>query len=177
MSKIRLSLALLCLALCSAFAAEAESLNAAEKAALVAEANALQNAVKRGDASAVIAKTHPSVLKIFGTQEQFETVTRQAMKQMADMGVVMESIGIGVPTEALKVGDEQVCFVPTTMVLAIQGQRAKAIGFLVAARKQPKGEWRFVDSAGLRAQPDMLNKLFPEMPKDVKLPPVSMEKL
>ncbi len=44
--------------------------------ALVSQARELVEAMKKGDADAVIRLTHPGIIKLFGSREKFEATTR-----------------------------------------------------------------------------------------------------
>jgi hypothetical protein len=179
MLKTRFILPLLSLAsLVSLRAAAPTVLPAREKDALMKEVRIVQKALESGEADPIIKKTHPAILKLFqGSQENFENTTRHVLVQMEKQGVKIESLTVGEPTAAYTAGDEQICFVPTTTVVSMNGQRAKSTAFLIAARKTPIGQWLFLDAASLRNNPELLATLFPALPKDVQTPPISVEKL
>lgn len=178
MLKSRCTLLLLSFVSMVSLQAAPSALPAREKEALLKEARTLQKALETGDPEPIIKKTHPAILKLFeGSQRTFEITTRHVLKEMGKQGVKIESLTVGEPSQAYTAGDEQICFVPTTTVVAINGQRAKSVAFLIAIRKMPIGQWLFLDAASLRNNPDLLATLFPALPKDAKLPPLTVEKL
>jgi hypothetical protein len=81
-----------------------------------------------------------------------------------------EELAVGEISPLHPLGADEICFVPTTFVATIGGQRVRNHGFMFAIREKGKAEWGFLDSAFLRKDASLLWKVFPELPKDVTLP-------
>lgn len=157
--------------------ANAGTLSAEEVSTLRAEIAAMLSAVDQGDSEALIERTHPSVWKLVGGKAAFEKLTRQAVAQLRQAGVKIVSTEIGIPTETYLAGDEEVCFVPRFSIMEMPGRRAKSTTFLIAIRRFGGREWSFLDSAGLRTNPQMLYQLLPELDRSIALPENTIEAL
>ncbi len=169
-------LALLLLLSSPLLAAEPVTLSASEQKALVQQAKVIADAFKAGDADTLIKATHPAIEKLFGSREVFETTSRDAIRQFASQ-VKLESMEYGKPTAVYDAGTDDICFLPTSSVYVLGDKRLKSTGFLIAGRAKGSADWRFLDSAALRKDPAMLGTLFPGLPKDIALPPNTIEEL
>ena len=151
-----------------------EKLSDADAAAVIAGAKTLQKAFVDGDADTIIRATHPVILKIAGTRKQFEKITRDALKSMKGM-FTFEKTDWGEPT-ACEVGDtDEVCFIPRTDILKMGDKRIRSVAFLIAARAKGTKQWLYLDGASVSKNPEQMHKMFPGLPKDLKLPPNSLE--
>lgn len=161
---------------CTSFlwSAEGVVLSAEEKKAVSDKAEALQVAFDKGDADAIIAGTHPSIVKLMGSQEQFETFTRQSVKALSGKMTVISRTW-GEPTPVYASGSEEVFFLPRISVIEMAGKRANSTGFFIVARTKGTTNWLFLDGSGLRKNPELLWRLFPGLPKDIVLPPNKVE--
>lgn len=151
---------------------EPRKLTDAERTALMTAAEAMQKGFESGDADVVIQGTCKAITKIL-PKEQFETVTRQAMVMMKD--IKFESNKYGEPTECWKIKEGDLCFLPRNSVIAIQGKRVSSVAFFICV--QEGGAWTFLDNASVSKKPELLWVLFPELSKDVKLPPSEVKVL
>lgn len=151
---------------------EPRKLADAERAALLTAAEAMQKAFENGDAEAIIQGTCKVITKIV-PEDQFEALTRQAMGVMK--AVKFESNAYGEPTECWKIKDGELCFLPRKSVMAIQGKRVSSVAFFVCVLEG--GKWSFLDNASISKNPELLWQLFPDLSKDVKLPPSEVKVL
>jgi len=155
---------------------EPVQLSESDRTALLEKSKATQHAFDTGDADAIIQSTHPAILKFFASREQFEATTRKAVESLKGQ-VVVEKSDWGDPTPVYESGNDEVCFVPKTSIMRVGPTRARAEGFLIAAREKGTNEWFFLDCDGLRKDSSLLRKLFPDLPKEVPLPPNTIEVL
>ena len=155
-------------------AVSAATLPEKEAQEVVAQATAYRNAAAKGAADKVLELTHPALFTLFGGKEPFETATRLALKSLAGKYVV-EKIAFGPPTELLVAGPEEVCFVPFVQVASAGDVRTRAESYFIAVRPVGKPSWKFIDAAGLRKHPELLQQLFPRLPKEVATPPNKVE--
>ncbi len=152
--------------------AGSRKLTDAERTALLTAAEVLQKGFENGDADVIIQGTCKVITKII-PQEQFEQLTRQAMVLMKD--IKFESNAYGEPTECWKVKDGELCFLPRKSVMVMQGRRASSVAFFICVLEG--GKWTFLDNASVSKNPELLWQLFPELSKDVKLPPSEVKLL
>ena len=144
--------------------------------AIAREVSAMMEAFNKGDADMLIEKTHPAIHKLVGGEEIFKATALAGAKKIMELGVKIESYKAEAPKKFHQAGDEQVCFVPTVMVMLAQGVRIKNSGFMIGARKAGE-DWRYLDGAFTKTNPDMLWTFFPKLDKDIKIPETTMEKL
>jgi hypothetical protein len=150
-------------------------LPAAEAEALRADVAAIGAAVEVGDAEPVIARTYHTLKDLMGGEEAFAQVTRQALEGLRASNVRFVSSEVGLATETYPAGEDIVTFVPRVSVMEVNGKRVRATSFMIAVRPAPGGQWMFLDGAGLKGHPEMLEKLLPALAKDVPLPPNTVE--
>lgn len=157
--------------------AVAGTLSAADAEKLRAEIAALTTAVEHGDPELLIKKTHPSLHELMGGKESFEQITRQAVTQLPASGIKFLSSTVGTPTKTYAAGDEEVCFVPKSAVMEVQGKKAKTTNFMIAIRPAKGGAWQYLDGAGLRQNPEVLYQLLPKLEQGIELPANTVELL
>lgn len=153
----------------------AKNLTTAESAELVQEVRDMFTAFENGDATGLIEKTHPSIYKLTGGKDAFERITKQAVDQLQAVDVKFLESELGEPTELYSAGDEEICFVPRISVMEVQGKKAKSTGFMIAIRPKDGGDWTFLDGSGLRNDAEYLWRTFPELKRDITLPPNFVE--
>jgi hypothetical protein len=172
MKAVLWSIALCCLL---AGTAAAGTLTEGEADILRSEIATIYSAFERGDAEGIIRKTHPSLKKVFGGEDAFADVTRKAVDQLIESGLRIVSSETGMPTQTYPAGKEEVCFVPRTSVMELQGKKVRTTSFMIAIRKVGETEWLFLDGAGIAKQPELLYRLLPKLEQGVPLPPSSAE--
>lgn len=166
------SIALWCL---FAGTAAAGTLTDSEADILRSEIATISSAFERGDAEVLIRKTHPSLKEVLGGDKAFADVTRKAVDQLMESGLRIVSSETGMPTQTYPAGKEEVCFVPRTSVMELQGKKVRATSFMIAIRKVGEADWLYLDGAGIGKHPDMLYRLLPKLERGIELPPNTME--
>lgn len=144
-----------------------------EKEALIKEADATLAAFTTGNADALIQRTSKLILKIMPSRGQFEQLTRSAIKDMREKGFKFESHKHGEPTVCYSSASGDVCFLPRDSILKYGEKRVKSITYFICVHED--GAWKFLDSATVHKKPELLWQLIPDLPKDIELPPYSME--
>jgi hypothetical protein len=150
--------------------AAAGILSEAEAERLRADVAAITTSFERGDATALIERTHPSLQSLAGSPKAFAEITRQSVEQLRQSGVKFLSAEVGTPTQTYSAGEEEVCFVPRISIMEVQGRKARSTTFMIAIRRIGEREWKYLDGAGLRKHPDLLYQLLPKLERRVALP-------
>lgn len=161
------------LAFCPAL--HAAELTEEESAALIKELDQMFIKFEGGDAEILLQKTHESIYQLAGGKEQFETMTRSIVGQLKEMGVKFLDSKLDPPTKLYPAGEDEVCFVPRTSTIQFNGMKVKTVGYMIAIRPKAGGDWKFLDGAGLKDNPDLLWQLLPALPKEIELPPNTAE--
>jgi hypothetical protein len=155
----------------------AGTLTPLEVAEVHAEIDTMVSDLQRGRVEPILDKTHPALFELVGGREAFVAVTRQSIEEVLAAGVIFVSSENGPPTETYLAGKEELCFVPRTSIMEIQGQRVRSVTFMIAVRPKEGGEWKYLDGSGLRRTPELLKMLFPDLDPSTPLPPNTLERL
>lgn len=143
-----------------------------DSAEILSRVNVIDTALVKGDAQSIINLTDTSLFELSGGKEKALLATKQAMSQMKQAGITVEKSTIGKPSQTYKAGTKSVCFIPKEMMMSVKGVRGRSVGYLIAINNNANDSpWLFLDSAGLQKKPELLWKLVPGLPKDIKLPP------
>lgn len=148
----------------------AGTLSEAEVERLRADVAVLTTSFERGDAEALIQRTHPSLHALVGGPEAFAEITRKSVEQLRQSGVEFLDAEVGAPTQTYPAGDEEICFIPRISIMQIQGKKARSTTFMIAIRRAGKREWKYLDGAGLRKHPELLYQLLPKLERGISLP-------
>ena len=104
-------------------------------------------------------------------------MTKQAVIQLRGSGIKFLQSELGVPSEMHSAGEEEICLVPRISVVEVGGKKAKSTTFMIAIRRLGASEWKYLDGAGLRKNPDLLYQLFPKLQRGIGLPENKVELL
>lgn len=154
----------------------AASLSANEAASLVEDVERVFNSFNEGDPEPFIRSSHPLVYQHAGGQEAFESQAREAIQAFRDADIELTTLKTGAPSELIVVDGGEICFVPRTIHLNVGGRQARQVTYVVAIR-DVSPQWRYVDGSSFRAKPNLALTMLPFLPKDVQLPPNTMEVL
>lgn len=118
----------------------------------------------------IVKGTYPGLISEMGDGEEFRKTLEGAVATMQPGKVKIGTAELEVPAELHEAGEEWVCFVPKRNKVQVESQPILSVGFFVAIRKKAEKDWKLLDGAGLRRNPEMLWTLLPELPKVVKIP-------
>lgn len=148
-----------------------------EADALRAEIQTLLEEFNAGNADAFVEQTYAPLQRLFGGTEAFRKITQGTLDQLRASGMKVVSMEQGQPTQTYAAGEEEVCFVPRLGIMEIDGQQLKSTTFMIAIRKSGGDDWTFLEGAGLRNNPKMLQMLLPKLAPDIELPANRIEAL
>ncbi len=152
----------------------AASLSSEEATLLVADVERVFDGFNRGDPEPFISSSHPLVYQYAGGQEAFESQARDAIIAFKDGEMKLTTLATGSPSELIRVEGGEICFVPRIVKLDSNGRQAKQTTFVVAIR-DVSPNWRYVDGSSFRTNPGLLFTMLPFLPKDLTLPPNTIE--
>ncbi len=135
----------------------------------VEQAKAIAKAVLDEDYAKVADATHPAIVQIMGGREKMIDAIKQGMKTAKDMGIKITSHQIGKPGEPVVDGKTAYLIIPTTLEMASRDLKIVSKSYLLGTTSDGGKTWHFADGAGL-SQPGMKEKVFPKLPKQLKLP-------
>jgi len=145
------------------------------------EAIALQveyncEAFNNGNADFLVKNTHESNFrdpKNGMDSESFKENVKKGLQSTLNLGMQLESVKATIPTTFYSDGKEEICFVPMTYVLRLNKKRFNVQTFSLAAGSETTG-WKFISGAGLAQNPEKLYRLFPDLQKNIVLPPYEL---
>ena len=149
----------------------------AEKEKIKAGVQAMHDALLEGDMNQILDKTYPPLIIFSGGRTIFEQTVQHAIDQLKKDGMVFESYQLGDPTDMFLSGTEFICFVPEVSVARIQGRRFRTTGFVIAVKGGATTKWKYLQGIHLKKDPDALWRLFPDLSREIKLPPIKQEAL
>jgi hypothetical protein len=135
----------------------------------------MQRSFREGDYDGIVEATHPSLIAQAGGEEKFRASMENAVSMLQSGKIKVGDDQLGTPSDLHEAADEWVCFVPKRNTIEVDGRKVRSQGFYVAVRKKSDSEWKFLDGAGMRNNPDMLWTLLPDLPRGVEIPPVKRE--
>ncbi|WP_221029560.1 hypothetical protein [Actomonas aquatica] len=166
---------LLTLALCAlSLTTWAAKPSADETAQIKADIDSMFTLFEKGDASALIEHTHDSIYKLVGSKEVFTQITEQALAMLKQTGIRFVESTTGEPGELYPAGDYELCFVPRTAIMEMQGQKLRTQSFMIAIRTKGESDWKYLDGSGLQQNPALLRTLFPELDESVETPAITV---
>jgi hypothetical protein len=151
--------------------AVAGSLSDREVTVLKADITELYRYFETGQAEPFVDKSHRSLVAKAGGREALLKLTRDALRTVLDMKPKFLSSEFGTPSQIYAAGGEEACIVPRRSRIEIQGKVLRTESFLIAVRHKGGGPWTYLDGAGLRDNPLMLEELLPELERGIVLPP------
>ncbi|MFZ0800154.1 MAG: FKBP-type peptidyl-prolyl cis-trans isomerase [Terriglobales bacterium] len=144
-------------------------LSAEEKAALLKQAELVQSAVNQQDFDTMMKFEHPAAFSLVG-KDAFERAGRAAMAQAKEMNFKYLRTEFGEPSATYQAGKEEICFVPRTQLIEVQGKKFNSQAYWIAIRTVGESEWKFVDGAGIENDRESFWTMFPELPRDIRFP-------
>ncbi len=146
-----------------------------DQASLMQRATAFVAAYRERDAEKYAAMTHSSIFRLLPDRSLLVPSIRRGMERIHALGIVTEAYTLFPPTECETAETEIVCFVPRKIVTVLDGKREEELSYLLAGRAASNaGAWYFLDSDGFRNSPQRLYELFPDLPRTVKAPAISV---
>ncbi len=138
-------------------------------------ARQVYEAINARDVAKTLSLAHPVMYKLTKGKENYEKLTQASMDELTKHDSTFTEIEIGMPTAAVKAGADLVSFIPTSMVISMDGQRVRAKGFLVAIFSPGQTKWLYFDGAGIAQHAELIQMLLPGLPPGTQFPPVSKE--
>lgn len=140
---------------------------AGTKAEVKALAEKIATATKAGDFATVIDLTHPKLVDKLGGREKAIATTTAMMKEMAENGLVIESVVVGEPEEPVRAGADLYLLVPTTMSASMRGKKINGNSALLGVSTDDGKTWKFIDCSPGSAE---IRGDFPNIPKSITIP-------
>ena len=133
------------------------------------QAEALGQAMIKGDYAAVIDNTYIGVVNLMGGREKAIETTATALKKMADDGITMQTYTVGTPGNFPR-PKAPLCssWFPVELYLVAPEKKAYVTNhsYLLAISADSGATWAFADGSDVQLR----DKVLPKLPADLKLP-------
>lgn len=144
------------------------SLLNAQSNILVSQAKDNANAMIAGDYEKSVDYLYPPVVERMGGKDAAIAMVLQSMQQMETQGSKLLEIEVGVPSEIVREGDEDVAIVPVIMRMKHQSSNVRVHSYLVAISSAGKSKWAFMD--GVQLPKEKIQTVFPALARTVEIP-------
>jgi hypothetical protein len=132
---------------------------------------AISTALNIGDLQYIESKTDSSLIDYVGGKEAYYGVLALAANAFKKGNIVVSKVETQPPQDSYLVGNNEICFIPKQLTILINGKpQLGEKSFMLAVRPLASNEWKYLDGAGLKKNPDMLYTLFPDFSHDIKVP-------
>ncbi len=148
-----------------------------EKKEVMSTYNAFVAAYRSKDYTAAVELVYEPIVRMAGGRDKFMDSLTLFNQLERDGTVEILSMEAQEPTELISAGDSEVCFIPTNIVMSLNGERIRDKSFTVAVRKKGETSWKLIGGSGFRKHPEQLAILLPGLPDSTKLPINVLEKI
>jgi hypothetical protein len=132
------------------------------------QAQAVADALVKGDYSTVVDHTYPKIVAQMGGKEKMIATIKQGMEQMSAQGFSFADAAVGSPGKFYKAGTEIHCLIPQRIALKSPNSRIVNNSYLLAVTKNGGKFWYFLDIN--KGTYNMVPKLFPNFNKKLVIP-------
>ena len=126
------------------------------------------DAVYANDIDTLIGYTHPEIIELMGGEEEARTALTEALSQLAELNMTVESMTYPSEPVFLEGGDSRFVIVPTLSIIAANGRRVESLNYQFGILDAGASTWKYVE--GSRINSDNVQMLFPDFPDDYEFP-------
>ncbi|MFB9841858.1 hypothetical protein [Mucilaginibacter ginsenosidivorans] len=132
------------------------------------QAQAVADALVKGDYATVVDHTYPKIVTQMGGKEKMMATIKQGMEQMNAQGFSFADAAVGSPGKFYKAGTEIHCLIPQRIALKSPNSRIVNNSYLLAVTKDGGKFWYFIDIN--RGTYNKIPQLFPNFNKKLVIP-------
>lgn len=145
-----------------------------DKTKIKAQAEEAAQALLKGDYEVIGKYTYPKVAEEYGGVEKMMQVAKGGRADLEAMGIILDSVIVGEPTDPVKAGDQLHCLIPQTIVVRKPDGIVTSESHLLAVSIDQGNHWYFISMSNLtpEAIKDLLLVYNPELVIPEKKPSV-----
>ena len=132
------------------------------------QAQAVADALLKGDYSTLADHTYPKIVAQMGGKEKMIATIKQGLEQMNAQGFSFADATVGSPGKFYKAGTEIHCLIPQRIALKSSNSRIVNNSYLLAVTKDGGKFWYFLDIN--RGTYSKIPQLFPNFNKKLVIP-------
>ncbi len=161
---------LLVLVLSCAFMAKAQ----VDKTKIKAQAEKAAQALLKSDYEVLKTYTYPKIAEEYGGVDRMMATAKSGREDLEAMGISLDSVAVGEPTDPVKAGDQLHCLIPQTTVIRKPDGTVTTESYLLAVSLDQGNHWYFISIPNLTADAikGLLSNYNPELVIPEKKPSV-----
>ncbi len=159
MSKYLLLLLITC-----AFTAPAQ----VDKTKIKAQAEEAAQALLNGNFDVLEKYTYPKSAEQFGGVEKMMKTAKAGREDLASMGITIESIVVGEPSEPVIAGDQLHCLIPQTIVIKKPDGTVTSESHLLGVSADQGEHWYFISASDMTTE--TIKELLPNYNPELVIP-------
>lgn len=129
------------------------------------EITKMGTAFNDGNYQYIADKSDSSIIELTGGKANYDAILLQAVTAFKNENIKVDKVDTQPPKESHIIQNKEFCVIPKHTSISINGKTvAGDMSFMLAVRPLDSNEWKYIDGAGLKKNPDMLQILFPEIP-------------
>lgn len=136
------------------------------------EITQMSTALNSSNYQYIAEKSDSSIIELSGGKENYNAILALAANSFKNRNIQVKKIDIQPPQNSYIFGKKEFCIIPKQLTILMNGKAMTGDkSFMLAVRPLESQEWKYIDGAGLKKNPDMLYTLFSEIPRDKNIIP------
>ena len=128
-------------------------------------------ALNKGNYALITEKTDSSIINYAGGKDKYNAILELAANSFKLNKIFVSQVDTHPPKQSYIIGRNEFCAIPKQVTISMNGRKMTGdLSFMLAVRPIESKEWKYIDGAGLQKNPDMIYTLFPDFPRDSKIP-------
>jgi hypothetical protein len=145
-----------------------------DKAKIKAQAEEAAQALLKGDYDVLKTYTYPKVAEEYGSIDRMMTMAKSGRDDLEAMGIALDSIVVGEPTDPVTAGNQLHCLIPQATVIRKPDGKVTTESYLLGVSLDQGNHWYFISMPNLTAEAikQLLSYYNPELVIPEKKPSV-----
>ena len=153
----------------SAFAEKIQCKNDYEQL-ISKEITQMSTALNNGNYQFIANKSDLSIIEFAGGKDNYNAMLILAANSFKKGNMQVANVETQPPQNSYIFGKKEFCVIPKQLTILMNGKALTGEkSFMLAVRSLDSQEWKYIDGAGLKKNPDMIYTLFPEFPRDINI--------
>jgi hypothetical protein len=139
-----------------------------DKAKIKAQAEEAAQALLKGDYDILKKYTYPKVAEEYGDVDRMMKTAKSGRADLEAMGIILESVVVGEPSEIVEAGDQLHCLIPQTLVIRKPDGTVSSESHLLGVSTDQGEHWYFVSVSDMTLE--SIKELFPDYNPELVIP-------
>jgi hypothetical protein len=139
-----------------------------DKAKIKAQAEEAAQALLKADYEVLKKYTYPKVAEEYGDVDTMMKTAKSGREDLEAMGIILESVVVGEPSEVVKAGSQLHCLIPQTLVIKKPDGTITSESHLLGVSTDQGEHWYFVSISDMTL--DSIKELLPDYNPELVIP-------